>query len=53
MWVYAVIVVGLAVVAELAGLGGIPAKAMDFENALFIVLLLAFAGAALRRFVRR
>ena len=41
---YAAGLFGIAVIAEALGLGGIPAKAVETENILFIVLLLAFIG---------
>jgi uncharacterized membrane protein YtjA (UPF0391 family) len=53
MWCYAAALIGIAVIAEVAGLGGTPAKAVEIENILFIVLLLAFVVTAFRRFVRR
>jgi hypothetical protein len=53
MWGCAATVVAIALAAELAGLGGIPAKSLEFENVLFIGLLLTFVVVALRRFVRR
>jgi uncharacterized membrane protein YtjA (UPF0391 family) len=49
---YAAGLFGIAVIAEVLGLGGIPAKALETENVLFIVLLLAFIGLLLRRFGR-
>jgi uncharacterized membrane protein YtjA (UPF0391 family) len=50
---YAAALFGIAVIAEVLGLGGIPAQAVDTENILFIVLLLSFIGMVLRRFGRR
>ena len=50
---YAAAIFGAAVFAEILGLGGIPAKALEYENILFVVLLLAFAGLCLRRDIRR
>ncbi len=53
MWCYAVAMFALAMIAEAAGLGGMPRAALTFENGLFIVLVLVFAASALARFVRR
>jgi uncharacterized membrane protein YtjA (UPF0391 family) len=53
MWGYAVAMFAIAVIAEAAGLGGVPSSGITFENILFIVLVLIFAGSALKRFVRR
>lgn len=53
MWCYAVALFGIAVIAEALGLGGIPAKAVEIENILFIVLLLTLIVTAFKRFVRR
>lgn len=50
---YAAVLFGIAVIAEILGLGGIPAKAVETENLLFIVLLLAFIVKVLGSFVRR
>jgi uncharacterized membrane protein YtjA (UPF0391 family) len=50
---YAALLFGIAVIAEVVGLGGIPAQAVAAENILFIVLLLVLIGIVLRRFVRR
>lgn len=53
MWCYVVALFGIAVIAEVLGLGGIPAQAVEIENILFIVLLLTLIGAVLRKFTRR
>ena len=53
MWCYAVVLIGIAVIAEVVGLGGTPAKVVAIENILFIVLLLTFIVTAVGRFVRR
>jgi uncharacterized membrane protein YtjA (UPF0391 family) len=50
---YAAAFFSIAVIAEVLGLGGIPAKAVEIENILFIALLLTFIVTACRRFVRR
>ena len=47
---YAVALLGIAITAEALGLGGIPAKAVETENILFIVLLLALIGIVVKRF---
>jgi uncharacterized membrane protein YtjA (UPF0391 family) len=52
MWCYAAAVIGIAVIAEVVGLGGTPAQAIEIENILFIVLLLTFIAMAVRRFAR-
>jgi uncharacterized membrane protein YtjA (UPF0391 family) len=49
---YAAVIFGIVVIAEVLGLGGIPAKALEIENILFVVLLLAFVGLLLRRDIR-
>jgi hypothetical protein len=38
--------------AEVPGLGGIPARAVETENVLFIVSLLAFVGVVRKKFGR-
>jgi len=53
MWCYGAALIGIAVIAEVVGLGGAPAKAVEVEDILFIALLLAFIVTADRRFVRR
>jgi len=53
VWCYAAALFGLAIIAEVLGLGGIPAKAAEIENILFIVLLLTLIVTAFRTFVRR
>lgn len=53
MWCYAAVLIGIAGIAEVVGLGGAPAKAVEIENILFIVLLLAFVVTVFRGFVRR
>lgn len=53
MWVYAVAIVGIAVLAEAAGLGGIPAPDVEIENMLFAGLLLAFIAMMLSRAAKR
>ena len=53
MWCYAAAIVGIALIAETLGLGGIPAQGVEIENVLFVVLLLTFIVTALRRSVRR
>ena len=53
MWCCAAVLIGIAVVAEVVGLGGTPAQAVQLENILFIVLLLTFVVVAFKRFVRR
>ena len=53
MWCYAAVLIGIAVIAEIVGLGGTPAQAVGLENILFIVLLLTFVVTAFKRFVRR
>lgn len=53
MWYYAVALLGIAVLAEMLGLGGIPAPAVETENILFIVLLFTFIAMVVRRFGRR
>jgi uncharacterized membrane protein YtjA (UPF0391 family) len=53
MWCYAAALFAIAAIAEVLGLGGIPAKAVETENTLFVVLLLTFILIVLRRFVRR
>jgi uncharacterized membrane protein YtjA (UPF0391 family) len=53
MWIYAVAIVGIAIVAEVIGLGGVPAPAVEIENILFVVLLLTFIATLLRRAAQR
>jgi uncharacterized membrane protein YtjA (UPF0391 family) len=53
MWYYAAALFGIAVIAELLGLGGIPAKAVAVENSLFVVLFLTFIVTAFKRFLAR
>ncbi len=53
MWCYAAVLIGIAVVAEVVGLGGTPAQAVELENILFIGLLLGFMVTVFRGFVRR
>jgi uncharacterized membrane protein YtjA (UPF0391 family) len=53
MWGYAVAMFAIAVIAEAAGLGGVPRAALTLENILFIGLVLIFAASALKGFVRR
>lgn len=53
MWCYAAALIGIAVLAEIVGLGGTPAKTVEIENMLFIGLLLAFVVTAFKGFVRR
>lgn len=53
MWSYAAVLIGIAVIAEVIGLGGTPAQAVEIENILFLVLLLTFVVMVFRRFVRR
>ena len=53
MWCYAAMLLGIAVIAEAVGLGGVPAPAVEIENVLFIVLLLVLIVRVLGRFVRR
>jgi uncharacterized membrane protein YtjA (UPF0391 family) len=52
MWCYAAALFGIAVIAEVVGLGGTPAQAVAIENILFIALLLTFVVTAFKRFVR-
>jgi uncharacterized membrane protein YtjA (UPF0391 family) len=52
MWCYAAVLLGIAAIAEIAGLGGVPGPSVGTENILFIVLLLAFIVTALRRFLQ-
>jgi uncharacterized membrane protein YtjA (UPF0391 family) len=53
MWIYAVAIFGIALVAEAVGLGGLPAQAVEIENILFVVLLITLIAALLRRAVKR
>jgi uncharacterized membrane protein YtjA (UPF0391 family) len=53
MWVCTATVFAIAIAAELAGFGGIPAKNLEIENVVFIVLLCAFVAVSVRRLVRR
>ena len=53
MWGYAAAMFAIALIAEAAGLGGVPRAALSLENILFIVLVLIFAASVLTRFVRR
>ena len=50
---YAAALLGIAGIAEVLGLGGIPAAAVETENFLFVMLLLAFIAVAVRSFVKR
>ena len=50
---YAAALFGIVVISEILGLGGIPAKAVEIENILFIVLLLTFIVTVFKGFVRR
>jgi uncharacterized membrane protein YtjA (UPF0391 family) len=53
MWFYAVTLFGIAVIAEVLGLGGTPAKAVAVENMLFIALFLTFIVTAFKSFLSR
>jgi uncharacterized membrane protein YtjA (UPF0391 family) len=53
VWNYATAFLSIAVTAEAVGLGGIPAQAVEIENIVFIVLLLAFIAVAVRKFMRK
>ena len=53
MWCYAAVLIGIAAVAEVVGLGGTPAQAVELENILFIGLLLTFVVTVFRGFARR
>jgi len=53
MWCYAAVLIGIAVIAEVVGLGGTPAPAVGFANILFIVSLITFVATAVGRLVRR
>lgn len=53
MLYYAAALLGIVVIAEVVGLGGIPEKAVEIENIVFIVLLLTLIATAFKRFVRR
>ena len=52
MWKYAAAAAGIVLIAELAGLGGVPEASVAFENGLFCVLLLAFVALGLNGLVR-
>jgi hypothetical protein len=52
MWRYILLVCALVVSAEAAGLGGVPAAALTFENAVFALLMLASIALALKGYVR-
>lgn len=43
----------IVLIAEVAGLGGVPEASIAFESGLFCALLLAFVGIGLNGFVRR
>ena len=49
MWCYAIAFFGLAVIAEVLGLGGIPAQAVELENILFIVLFLTLIAMTFKK----
>jgi len=53
MWCYASVLIGIALIAEIIGLGGTPAQAVGIENILFMALLLTFIVTAIKGFVRR
>ncbi len=53
MWCYAAVLAGIAVIAEVAGLGGTPAQAVELENILFIGLLLTLIVTVFRGFAKR
>jgi uncharacterized membrane protein YtjA (UPF0391 family) len=53
MWGFTATIFSIAVAAEFAGLGGVPAKDLQIENLLFIVLLSAFVMLMVRRMARR
>ena len=53
MWCYAAVLIGIAVIAEVVGLGGTPAQAVGLENILFIGLLLTLIATVFRGFARR
>jgi len=53
MWYYAAAFFGIAIAAEVLGLGGIPARSVETENLLFILLLVTFIVTVLRRFAQR
>ncbi len=50
---YAAALFSIVVIAEVLGLGGIPAKEVQIENILFTVLLFALIVMVLGRSVRR
>jgi uncharacterized membrane protein YtjA (UPF0391 family) len=50
---YAAALLLIAITAEAVGLGGIPAREVEFENILFVVLLLTFVVMICKRFARR
>ena len=53
MWCYAAVLIGIAVIAEVVGLGGTPAQAVGLENILFIGLLLTLIVTVFRGFAMR
>ena len=52
MWCYTAALFAMVVVAEVLGLGGIPAQAVEIENTLFTVLLAVFVVIAFRRIMK-
>lgn len=50
---YAAGLLGIAVLAEALGLGGVPAQAVELENMLFTLLLITLIVTVLRRFMQR
>ena len=50
---YAAALLGIAVIAEALGLGGIPAPAIETANILLVVLLVILIARILAKFVRR
>lgn len=53
MFYHVAALLGIVAIAEVLGLGGIPAKAVETENIVFMVLLLAFFVTAFKGIVRR
>ena len=52
MWWYPAALIGIVVIAEVLGLGGIPAQSVVVENILFMVLLIALIATAFRKYHR-
>ena len=53
MWYYAALFLAIVGIAEMLGLGGVPARPLEAANILFGMLLLGLIAAEFSRFFRR